>query len=417
MPPDLTMEAVLTGRREFLGLVIAAAILVFGSATTFSTMGIVLFAMLREFGWSEAVAGGAFTSLILTCCVAHLLPVPMMARIGARWTIVSGGIVLAIAFLLAYLTRNFLTFYVAAGILGIGFSLVANTPGVYLITGWFGARAPRMIGLYMMIGTLGGAIGPPVAQALVSSSGGWRLYWLAMMATALVLSVLCAVIIKEPGPVKNDVTPTETVSADNWSYRETLWAPQFIIIALAMVATQTCLITVSGITPSHFARLGWSAGFAAQILGLQGFVGTLATGVSGWLTERFNPKAVLVFGLLSEALGVAVLAFARSTWTAYAFVPVFGIGWSVSCLAVTVLLIRYFGQKTGVAVLAAIFMLAGAAAIGPAVAGTVADLTGSFSPALSGLALVLLPIALAAFVMPPARHASLQTLVPRLQTE
>ena len=397
----------MTGRREFFGLVAAAAILVFGTATTFSTMGIVLFAMLREFGWSQAVAGGAFTALIVTCCIAHLLPVPMIARLGARWTIVSGGIVLAVAFLLAFFTRNVLTFYVAAGILGIGFSLVANTPGIYLITGWFGARAPRMIGLYMMIGTLGGAIGPPVAQALVSSSGGWRLYWLAMTVTALALSALCALVIVEPAPAAHEAAPTGPISADNWSYRETLRAPQFIVIALAMVATQTCLITVSGVTPAHFARLGWPVAFAAQILGLQGFVGTISTGISGWLTERFDPKAMLVFGLLSEGLGVALLAFANNIWIAYAFVPIFGIGWSVSCLAVTVLLVRYFGQKTGVAALAAIFMLAGAAAIGPAIAGTVADLTGSFSPALSGLALVLLPIGAAVFLMPPARRAQL----------
>ncbi len=407
----------MAGRREILGLCVAAAILVFGSATTFSTMGIVLFAMLREFGWSQSVAGGAFTTLILTCCVAHLLPVPMIARIGARWTIVSGGLVLAIAFLLAYFTQDFPTFYIAAGILGIGFSLVANTPGIYLITGWFGARAPRMIGFYMMIGTLGGAIGPPVAQALVSSSGGWRLYWLAMMAVALTLSILCAVIIKEPAPIDSEAVPAKVVPAENWSYRETLRSPQFIIIAVAMVATQTCMITISGITPAHFARLDWPAGFAARILGLQGLVGTAATGVSGWLTERFDPKAMLVFGLLSEMVGMAVLALAQSTWMAYLFVPAFGIGWSVACLSVTVLLVGYFGQMTGVAALAAIFMFAGAAAIGPVAAGMVADLTGSFSPALAGLGMVLAPISLIAFMMPAARRGSSRVLAPRLQTE
>jgi MFS family permease len=341
----------------------------------------------------------------------------MIARFGARWTVVSGGVVLAVAFALAWFTRDFVTFYVAAGILGIGFSLVANTPGIYLVTGWFGARAPRMIGFYMMIGTLGGAIGPPVAQALVSSSGGWRLYWLAMTLTALLLSILCAVVIKEPAPIGNRPDLTDVVSADNWSYRDTLWSPQFILIALAMVATQTCMITVSGVTPAHFARLGWSAGFAAQILGLQGFVGTLATGVSGWLTERFNPKSMLAFGLVSEAFGMLALAFANSAWVAFAFVAIFGVGWSVACLSVTVLLIRYFGQKTGVAALAAIFMLAGAAAVGPVVAGMVADQTGSFSPALGGLAIVLFPIGLAVFMMSPARHAALRTFAPRLQTE
>lgn len=408
----------MTQRRELAGLILAAAIFVFGSATTFSTMGIVLFAMLRDLGWSETVAGGAFTTLILVCCVAHLLPVPLMVRIGARWTIVSGGIILAIGFVVAYATHSFVTFYVAAGILGIGFSLVANTPGIYLITGWYGARAPRMIGLYMMIGTLGNAIGPPVAQALVSSSGGWHLYWLAMTATALVLAALCALVIKEPAPIRTDEAAAEIVPADNWTYRETLRSPQFIVIALAMVATQTCLITVAGVTPSHFARLGWPVGFAAQLLGLQGFVGTLATGVSGRLSERFNPKVMLVVGLLSLAGGVAALAFANSAWAAYAFVPMFGVGWSVTCLAVTVLLVRYFGQKTGVAALAAIFMLAGAAAIGPAIAGSVADATGSFAPALGGLALVLLPIALAVFVMPAARRRNpADMLLPRLQTE
>ncbi len=395
----------MTQRRELAGLILAAAIFVFGSATTFSTMGIVLFAMLRDLGWSETVAGGAFTTLILVCCVAHLLPVPLMARIGARWTIVSGGLILAIGFVVAYATHSFVTFYVAAGILGIGFSLVANTPGIYLITGWYRDRAPRMIGLYMMIGTLGNAIGPPVAQALVSSSGGWHLYWLAMTATALILSALCAVVIKEPAPIPKDAVDAEIVPVDNWTYRETLRSPQFIVIALAMVATQTCLITVAGVTPSHFSRLGWPVGFAAQLLGLQGFVGTLATGVSGRLSERFNPKALLAVGLLSEAGGVAALSFAKSAWMAYLFVPMFGIGWSVTALAVTVLLVRYFGQKTGVAALAAIFMLAGAAAIGPAVAGSVADATGSFAPALGGLALVVLPIALAVFLMPAARRS------------
>ncbi|HTJ64127.1 MAG TPA: MFS transporter [Alphaproteobacteria bacterium] len=406
----------MSGRRELLGLISAAAIFVFGSATTFSTMGIVLFAMLRDLGWSETVAGGAFTTLILTCCVAHLLPVPLMARIGARWTIVSGGLVLAVGFIVAYATQSFVTFYVAAGILGIGFSLVANTPGIYLITGWFGARAPRMIGLYMMIGTLGNAIGPPMAQALVSSAGGWRLYWLAMTATALALSTACAIVIREPAPIAKDTAATEAVAAENWTYRETLVSPQFIVIALAMVATQICMITVAGVTPSHFARLGLPNGFAAQILGLQGLVGTLATAISGRLSERFDPKGLLVFGLISTALALSALAFASRGWTAYAFVPLYGVGWSVTCLAVTVLLVRYFGQKTGVAGLAAIFMLAGAAAVGPAVAGAVADVTGSFTPALGGLALLLPPIALAAFVMPPARRIA-PRFVRSLQTE
>lgn len=384
------------GARGWLVLAAASAMMVFASATTFSAMGIALFAMARSFGWSQAEAGGGFTVVILACSLSHLAPVPMMARIGGRWTIVTGGAVLAVAFLAAALSRSLPMAYVAVALVGAGFSLVANTPAIYLIAGWFGARASRMIGLYMMIGTLGGAVGPPAAHALISS-GGWRLYWAAMLAVALALSVLCALFIREPTPGRR--APTPGSSQSDWRYWAILRSPQFIVIAIAMVMTQTCVITVSSVTPSHFAHLGWPAGFAGEILGLQGLVGTVATGISGWLTEKVEPRLMLGGALIAEAAGMALLGFPEGAWTMAAFVAVFGIGWSVSCLAVTVLLVRLFGNRGGTAALATIFTFAGAAALGPSAAGMVADSTGSFSLALGGLGLSLLPVAGAAFLM------------------
>ena len=295
-------------------------------------------------------------------------------------------------------TDSLALFTVAAGLVGIGFSLVANTPSIYLIAGWYGARAPRMIGIYMMLGTLGGAVGPPVAQAFVAG-GGWRSYWVAMAALALALGGVCAVAIREP-PAHGPAAPAREVPG----YRRTVRSPQFAILALAMVAVQTCIVTVSSVTASHFARHGWPAGFAAQVLGLQGLVGTLATGCSGWLTERCDPRRMLAVGLLATACGMLLLAFGRSTVAACTFVGLFGAGWSVSCLAVTVLLVQYFGRQAGTAALAAIWMLAGAAAAGPAGAGYVADRTGSFAPMLCGLGLLLLPAALAALSLRAPRE-------------
>jgi MFS family permease len=401
-------------RREWLVLIATSLIMVFASATVFSSLGIALFAMAREFQWSDAAAGGAFTVLVLTCCVSHLAPVPLIARVGARWTIVAGGAILALAFLVAAMTGSLATAYIAAGVLGIGFSLVANTPAIFLIAGWFGGRAPRMIGLYMMIGTLGGAVGPPVAQALIASGGGWRLYWTAMLGVALALTVMCALFIREP-PAETAPKASVGPARAEPGYWAMLRSPRFIVIAIAMVLTQTCMITVSSVTPSHFARLGWSAGFAGTILGLQGLVGTVATGISGWLTERVEPRLMLGAALIAEAVGMVILGFADRTWMMYAFVIVFGVGWSVSCLAVTVLLVRIFGNRGGTAALATIFTFAGAAALGPWAAGLVADATGGFSPALGGLGLLLLPAAGAALLMDRARGGI--GLAPRYQAE
>jgi len=392
--------------------------MVFASATVFSSLGIVLFAMAGEFHWSDAAAGGAFTVLVLTCCVSHLVPVPLIARIGGRWTIVCGGAILALAFLVAAATENLPTCYLAAGLLGIGFSLVANTPAIYLIAGWFGPRAPRMIGIYMMIGTLGGAVGPPVAQTLISG-GGWRLDWAVMLMVAVMLTALCALFIREPPQAARsaDVTDIATAPKVDWGYWATLSSPQFIVIAMAMVLTQTCIITVSSVTPSHLARIGWSAAFAGQILGLQGLVGTMATGISGWLTERIDGRLMLTAGLIAEAAGMLLLGFAGNAWMLYGFVLVFGVGWSVSCLAVTVLLVRYFGSRGGTAALATIFTFAGAAAAGPWAAGRIADATGSFNLTLGGLGLLLLPVAGAAMAMRAVLHESPGSLLPQLQID
>jgi MFS family permease len=404
-------------RRAWLVLIAVTVVLLFGSGTTFPSMGIPLFAMAGEFHWSQTASGGAFLALGLVCAATSLGPIVMIPRIGGRWTVVVGTLILAAGFLLASVTSSLAIFYAAAALFGIAFSLVANASGTYMIANWFGERSGRMIGLYMMIGSLGGAVMPPVAGVLTASQGGWRLYWVAMAVVALLIAVLCAFFIREPPNLKPAADSPEPVLPKGWGYRSFLPTSQFAILAAAMVGTQFCTITVSAVTVPHFANLGWSEEYAAQILGLQGLVGSIATGVSGWLTERYDPKRILAAGLLLEAAGTLLLAFAHSLWMTYLFVPVFGIGWSVTSLTVTVLLIRCFGSKSGTAALSTVWMLTGFATAGPSIAGLTADMTGGFGAVLSLFGLTLVPVALAALLMNAREYGLPVALMPRLQQD
>jgi MFS family permease len=404
-------------RRAWLVLIAVTVVLLFGSGTTFPSMGIPLFAMAGEFHWSQTASGGAFLALGLVCAATSLGPIVMIPRIGGRGTVVVGALILAAGFLLASVTSSLAIFYAAAALFGIAFSLVANASGTYMIANWFGERSGRMIGLYMMIGSLGGAVMPPVAGALIASQGGWRLYWVAMAVVALLIAVLCAVFIREPPNLKPVADSAEPVLPKDWGYRSFLPTSQFAILAAAMVGTQFCTITVSAVTVPHFANLGWSEEYAAQILGLQGLIGSIATGVCGWFTERYDPKRILAAGLLLEAAGTLLLAFAHGLWMTYLFVPVFGIGWSVTSLTVTVLLIRCFGGKSGTAALSTVWMLAGFATAGPSIAGLTADMTGGFGAVLSLFGLMLVPVALAALLMNVREYGLPVALMPRLQQD
>jgi MFS family permease len=391
-------------RREWLVLIAVTIALLFGSGTTFASMGIPLFAMAEEFHWSQAGAGAAFLATGVMCAVASMAPMLLIPYIGGRWTMVAGSLLLAVGFVLSSAVHTLSVFYVAAAIFGLAFALVANASGTYLVANWFGERAGRMIGVYMMVGTLGDGILPPVAGALTAGAGGWRFYWTAMAGVAVLVAILCATLIREPPNAIRAAVRDPAV--EGWNYRRFLTAPQFVVLAAAIVGTQFVKLVVSADIVPHFAAQGWSAEYGARILGLHGLVGAVATGVSGWLTERYEPKFLLAGALLLETLGMLLLAFAHSLWMTYAFVPIFGIGWSVATLAATVLLIRYFGNNSGTAALSAIWMLAGFSTAGPSLSGYMADVTGGFVPALSLFGLILVPIAIAALMMNPHRQTA-----------
>ncbi len=389
-------------------LVAACAIYFFASAATFQSMGVVVFAMAAEFRWSEAAAGGSFMALGLACCASALLPALLIPRIGGRWTIVGGGVILAGGFLVARLASGLRSFEVAAGLLGVAFSLVANTTGIYLTAGWFGARAPRMIGVYLTIGALGGVVGPPVAEALISGAGGWRAHWTAMAVLALGLAGLCWLLLREPPAGGHGEA---TVDGPGW---RALVSWEFAMIAASMVMTQLCLLTVYGVVSPHLAQLGGSAALAAYVLGAQALVGTVATGAAGWLAERIDQRWLLVAGLLAQAAAMVLLGYGGLGWPVDAFAVLFGLGWSTASLAVTVLLVQYFGHRDGSTGLSVVWTLSGVAAFGPSAAGLAADRTGSFAPALAALGLLMVPLAGAGLLMQPpmARRALPASMVP-----
>ena len=111
--------------REWLVLAAVCAVYFFALASTFQSMGVVVFAMSAEFGWSEAAAGGSFMALGLACCASALLPALLIPRIGGRWTIVAGCLILAAGFLVGRLSWDLRSFTVAAALFGVVFFIVS----------------------------------------------------------------------------------------------------------------------------------------------------------------------------------------------------------------------------------------------------------------------------------------------------
>jgi MFS family permease len=289
-------------------------------------------------------------------------------------------------------------------LLGLGYSLAGNVPGVFLIAGWFTGNSSRVIGFYYMLGALGAAAGPPIVEEIVSVSG-WRGQWRVMALAATLVGLACFALVRPPPHVT--ATPVdrarERYAADRgttrWAPRQATFTVQFMLVAAAMSLTMACVTTFNSIMVTHLAKMGATAAFGALVLSAIGLTATLVKGGAGHLCERLPSTIILGAGLTLQAGGNLLLAHAGTAPLAYAGALTFGTGWGLAYVAGTVVLLEYFGAVTGSKILSIVWLLTTVAAAGPLAAGMIADRTGSFVPIFDIFAGLLLVLAIPTLFM------------------
>lgn len=392
----------------------------FLNLSTFTSLGVVLFSMVNDLHWSMTAAGFCFTLLGLACGLSSPLPTLTMRWFGTRATVCLGALLLLAGFALASVAESLLVFYAAMILLGIGYSLAGNVPGICLIANWFTCNSARTIGLYMMLGALGAAFGPPIVEAIASGQAGWRGCWQVMAVASAVIGVICLVSVREPK--SSDVTFAEVCpegcnhdgpacarrpaqESPGWTSRQAIFTSQFALVAAAMAATMAGVTTNSSILVSHLAKLGTPAATGAIMLSVIAITATLVKGVAGRVCERLSPPHILAAGLALQGVGSLAFAFADTGLLQYASAASFGAGWGLAYVAGTVILLDYFGPQTGSRILSIVWLLTTVAAAGPLAAGIIADRFGTFAPMFDAYAAMFLLLAAPVFVMrAPARR-------------
>lgn len=379
----------------------------FLNLATFTSLGVVLYTMVAELHWSMTAAGFSFSLLGIACGVSSPFAAVVMRWTGGRITICLGTLLLLIGFFLASISSGIALFYTAMVFLGVGYSLAGNVPSVYLIGGWFQKSSSSMIGVYLMLGALGAAFGPPIVDWIVRGSGGWRGHWEMMAVAAGVIGVICLAFIREPAT--SIVGTTEVPQAEpEWSPRQAIFTRQFLLVAASMAATMACVTTNSSVTVTHLVKLGATPTGAALVLSAIAITATVVKGIAGRLCEKVAPPLLLAAGLVLQAVGCVILGVAHTTLLQYASAVVFGTGWGLAYVAATVVLLDYFGLATGSKILSIVWLLTTVAAAGPMAAGMIADRYGTFAPIFDLYAVMLLIIAVPIFTMrDPAGQARL----------
>jgi len=403
----------------FLTLVVAAI--------ARSSTGILLEPVEAEFGWSRAVTSSAVSLTLLLYGLTAPFAAAIMERFGLRRVVTSALLVIAVGTGLTLVMTDLWQLYVLWGlVIGMGTGSVALVFGAIVANRWFVARRGLVTGVFSAAFATGQLALLPVLARLAADHG-WR-------AAAAVTCVLAAVLVPlasgwmadrpasvglrpygaDPQVLLEPVPPRPAgglLAAMGRAVAELRHAGRFPAFWLLAGTFFVCGWSTNGLIGTHLVAAAHDHGMppttAASLLALIGAFDIIGTIGSGWLSDRVDPRLLLLtyYGLRGLSLLGLSSVLGRSVDTPLlVFVVFYGLDW-VATVPPTVALCRQaFGmERAGVVfgwVFAAHQIGAGAAA---AFAGSVRELTGSYTPAWFAAGALCLVAAAAALLVPRQR--------------
>ncbi len=395
--------------RAWLALAALSALFFQITAATFTSLGVVLPAMVAELRWGWADAGLGFTLLAVACGLASLAPTVVMRTLGVRATLLGGGAVLAGGLALFATAHGAGGYLLGASLAGVGFALAAIIPGAFVLARSF-ARPSLPLGLYFTAGGLGGAAGPLLGRLGVQTA--WRDYWWAMAAASLLLAALAAAAV-DPRWTRDRATPGAP-PVEGWSVRRALLHPAFWVVTAAYTAYLLCGVTVNYAAVQHLGERGVGAGAAAGLLAAENLINAGARAAGGALGQRVDPRRLVLAALAALIVGMGALATTHGGWSAWVYALGVGGGYGLSYLATAVLLLRWFGPRRNLELFSVMALVSTLAAVGPWAAGAIHDRSGSFGPALwAGAALAGAALIAVTLIRAPGRNGG--ALAPEVE--
>ena len=392
-------------------LVAAFSLLLFLiTAATYSSLGVVIPAMVPELGWSWEHAFLGFTILGVFTGLSSWLPAMLIRGMGVRGAILVGVAVMAGGLFCLSRVHALPIYFLGTALCGIGFQMAALIPGTHVLSAIFKERA-LPFGIYFTFGALGGVAGPwMVVSALTATHNDWRLYWALQALAVGLVGLLCAVAVGGPrwleqagvaldreldAEAKAGAVPHRVYHTDHeWSVRDAVRTPQFYVLLAAYFSHLLAGISAASLTQAHLTQLGVAGAVAAGMLSLEGGMQVVARLGGGAIGDRVDPRWLLVVGLLALSRATTPLLL-----TLYA-VGV-GVGFGLTVLAVSLLLLNYFGRRNNVELFSLTCLIGAVSAAGPFIGGAIRDRVGSFTPAFELFAALTAVVFVAALFMRP----------------
>ncbi len=372
------------------GLVASCAALMAISAGIWYSASVFFVALLREFGQDYALTASIYSLFTVCYGIGGMIAGGLVDRIGARRTILLGGLVAPVALFANSLVPSMGWMYLSQGILvAFGMSASGYVPVSALLTQCFHRRRGLAIGLASGGVGVGIMAVVPLTQWVIEHAG-WRLAYLSLaLGNAAVVIPVALFLLPEgrqagPDTLRRD--PIGAGQAPGATLLAALSTREFWLVTatFSLINSPTQLVLTHHV--AHMVEVGHGKMLVAGIVGIVGLMSIPAKILWGYLSDRWWLELVYATGVSCLIASIAVLMAmtpASSTWVLYAYATLMGFGYAVSPAMTPVMGGRFFAGPHFGAILGglSVFYHTGGA-IGVWLAGHMHDLTGSYRLAL-----------------------------------
>jgi MFS family permease len=364
----------------------------------------------------------------------HGVPAPLVAlcvnRRGARFTLVTGGLLVAGgALLMSAFARTSTHVVLAYGIIiGLGTAAGGTLPAQSVASRWFVRKKARAIAsLFVGLG-VGGVIAPPLLNHVIAAAGGnWRAGWLIICGLSLLAALLAFCCVREKpsdlgqvpdGELKD---PSKIVPArlsahragvykttEEWTFSEVWRSPVLWLMLIGSLGYSTGYPAFLAHGVVHLRDLGHTPAEAAYSLSIMVFAGLLGTLFVAAVGDQVDPKLIWSVALLVFGGGLVLAVHAKGAAGLYLYATLMGIGIGGLIPCMMTVPANYFGHKAYPSIIGVILAVGTTVgSLGSYAAGYAYDRFGSYAPVFYfAAALCLSGSILLACLKPPVRVAT-----------
>jgi MFS family permease len=356
--------------------------LAYGAQNTF---GVFFKPMSSEFGWDRAETSGPFALYMIVHGILNIITGRLSDRFGPQKLVTLGGIILGLGYILMSFISGLWHLYLFYGVLVAVGSSAIYIPLVVTIARWFTKQRGLMSGLGISGIGFGIAVMPAIASQLIVRFQ-WRIPLLVIGGILMVFICLLARLLRNSPETLSSADSRENLTKDvpesekGFSFKQARKTRQFWMIFVAWILYGFFYqIGIVHIVP-YATDLGMSVVAAATILTTIGLVGTLGRISLGFISDRLGNWNTVFASYALMGLAYLGLAVSQTIWMLYLFAIIFGFLFGIGILLIPIVA-EYFGFKElGIISGTILFANSLGGAIGPLLAGSIFDATGSYLP-------------------------------------